>query len=550
MLQIVACNVPKDNDPCTMRKHRYANRYNARYTLNQVDKNPKMRAGLHAIHLCNPQNVPITGTPLKSTYQTMPNTPRNLRHSIEQNPDGFCEELCSAASDSEDHESIKATIKTVGELLAQERDLIEQRKRFSRKTGEAKKQNQDTRPLIARVANLSREVKATAENIDKNLELLRPWLPGEKTSETEIHLPAHLRTGPYDEDPQANSPHQQKVYVTKEFDAGQWQSYVAQHSASTVYHDARWHTLLHSNFRHSPYYLTAIKEDGSICGVLPLIHLKSRVFGSFAVSLPWFNYGGPLADSLAIEEQLLSFADDLSMELECTHFESRETRARPTRQSKQHKVTMILPLPPTDDLLDKQLGSKIRAQVNKTHQAGVSVVFGQTELLDDFYRVFSHNMRDLGTPVYNIGFFRDILTTFSEKAQLAVLYKDNAPLAAGFLIGHSDKLEIPWASSLRKFNHLGVNMYLYRSILRKAIENGYLFFDFGRSSIGASTHRFKKQWGAQEHTLHWTYWLKEKGDLPELNPQNPKYALAINVWRRLPVPIVNLIGPLLVRNLP
>lgn len=480
----------------------------------------------------------------------MSNNDHNFRLSIEQSPEIFCKEMCASIDDKQTKDLIQGTIATIGELLAKERQLIDQRKRLSRKIGEAKKLNNDPEPIIAEVASISKAVKATGVDISKKLELLQSYQPNENTADKESHLPAHLRKRTYSDELQEPKPALPKTRITEDFDSQQWQSYVEAHRSSTVYHDARWHRLLKSNFGHTPYYLSAINEDGDICGVLPLIHLKSRVFGSFSISMPYFNYGGPLADSADVEEQLLSYADQLSAGLDCTHFESRETSARPNRESKQHKVTMILPLPASDELLDKQLGSKIRAQINKTQQLGVAAKFGGVELLADFYRVFSHNMRDLGTPVYSAEFFRDILSTFPEKALLGVVYKDNIPLAAGFMIGHADKLEIPWASSLRKSNHLGVNMYLYRNVLRKAVNDGYEYFDFGRSSIGASTHRFKKQWGAEAHTLHWNYWLKDPGNLPELNPQNPKYALAINVWRRLPVPIVNLIGPLLVRNLP
>jgi FemAB-related protein (PEP-CTERM system-associated) len=278
--------------------------------------------------------------------------------------------------------------------------------------------------------------------------------------------------------------------------------------------------------------------------------LKSLVFGTFTVSTPYFNYGGPLASMPEIEEALLTYAIAHSDTLGCSHMEIRETHARASWRSVQRKVSMILQLPASDEILDEELGSKVRAQVNKAVSNDLHVRFGGMDLLDHFYQVFSHNMRDLGTPVYGKRFFADIIRCFPEAAFIAIVYRYDKPLAAGFLFGYREKLEIPWASSIRSQNHLGANMLMYRSILAEAISRKYEFFDFGRSTINASTYRFKKQWGAKEHPLHWHYWTQNDREVPEINPDNPKYKLVISVWKMLPVFVTRIIGPFIARNLP
>ena len=93
-------------------------------------------------------------------------------------------------------------------------------------------------------------------------------------------------------------------------------------------------------------------------------------------------------------------------------------------------------------------------------------------------------------------------------------------------------------------------MLLYWSVLRLAIERQYRYFDFGRSSRDSGTFRFKQQWGAKPRQLFWNYWLRGNGRLPALNPDNPRYALAINLWRRLPLSVTTWLGPSIVKNLP
>ena len=159
-------------------------------------------------------------------------------------------------------------------------------------------------------------------------------------------------------------------------------------------------------------------------------------------------------------------------------------------------------------------------------------------------------MRDLGTPVYSIRFFQALMKLPELKSRIIIIELDNRPVAAAFLIGYRDMLEIPWASTLRETNTMSINMYLYGKVLEYAIINKYEFFDFGRSSIDSGTYRFKRQWGALPVQNYWHYWLHDNKTLPQLNQANPKYELMVAIWKKLPIGVTNLIGPGIVKNLP
>jgi FemAB-related protein (PEP-CTERM system-associated) len=176
--------------------------------------------------------------------------------------------------------------------------------------------------------------------------------------------------------------------------------------------------------------------------------------------------------------------------------------------------------------------------------------FGRGEFLDDFYVVFARNMRDLGTPVYSRRFFGEVLKTFPGDAYICVVRYQGKPVAGSFLVGYAGRLEAVWSCSLHDYLAMKPNMYLYWRILCFASERKFQYFDFGRSTVDSGTYRFKKQWGAQEVPLHWAYWVREGRSLPELNPENPRYGLAIKLWQRLPVSITKLLGPPLVKRLP
>ena len=320
---------------------------------------------------------------------------------------------------------------------------------------------------------------------------------------------------------------------------------------ATIYHLTDWMILINKTFGHNGYYLYVTDEHGSICGVLPLIHMNSRLFGSFLVSIPYFNYGGIVADSIEIETMLLDKAIDLAKQLGVKHLELREGKTREQiKHVRTDKVNMILNLPDNIAEFEKSLGSKLRSQIKRSMREGFEVSQGGIDRLDDFYKVFSENMRDLGTPVYSKTFFKELLHTFPSQTSIIILKLSGVPVSAAFLLGGHKKLEIPWASSLRKYNKFSPNMLLYWSVLQFAINEEYKQFDFGRSTIDSGTYKFKKQWGAMPLQLYWNYWLSKGVSMPKLNPDNPKYKLAINMWKKLPLVVANFIGPTIVKNLP
>lgn len=340
------------------------------------------------------------------------------------------------------------------------------------------------------------------------------------------------------------------VEAVDDASAAAWDAFVADESGASAYHGYAWRGLVHSVFGHQTLYFAA-RERGKIVGVLPLVRLKSRLFGDFLVSVPYFNYGGVLARSPQACDELLRHAEQAARLMGVSHIELRHREAgQHTWPARTDKVSMLLKLPATPEALQKALPAKLRSQIKRPVREGVTSTFGGEELLDAFYAVFAENMRDLGTPVYPRRFFSAILQTLGDRARIALVHLKDAPVAAALLITHRDTTEIPWASSLRRVNALGVNMYLYWSVLEFAVKQGSAVFDFGRSTLDSGTYRFKKQWGAEPLQLHWHYWLKGGGELPRLNPSNPKYRLAVAAWQKLPLPVANWLGPHLVKNLP
>jgi serine/alanine adding enzyme len=327
--------------------------------------------------------------------------------------------------------------------------------------------------------------------------------------------------------------------------------YVEAREETSIYH--RWGTgsVVERSFGHRYRCLFCERDDGTVAGILPLVHMKSRLFGNLLVSMPFFNYGGVCADDAAGRDLLIAETVRLAEGLGAGHLELRQEKPLGNGfPVKTDKVSMRLPLPGSPEDLWKSLPSKLRSQIRKPQKEGMTARIGRHEEIDGFYEVFSINMTALGTPVYPKRFFRAMLDEFPENTWICSVYAGHKPVASGFLVGFKDRLEIPWASSLRQYNRLSPNMLLYWDCLSFGCGRGYAVFDFGRSTAGGGTYRFKEQWGAAEVPLFWHYWVRGGGSVPDLSPGNPKYKLAIEIWKRLPVSFNRIVGPRIVRSIP
>lgn len=439
------------------------------------------------------------------------------------------------------------------------RVIDDQTRALSREIGQAKKAQQPIESLLvamqaqsARKGDLTRQQADIEAKILQYFELTTP--PNSSGPDTRSDHPARAKliaSALRHPDPEDTSLVDSAISLhVLEDNAPHWNNYVSQHPAATIYHRTEWRQIIWESFGHTSYYLYAKDTQNKTRGILPLVHMKSRLFGNFLVSMPYFNYGGAVADSPAIEARLIGKANRLAQSLGASHVEYRDDIPRQDLAVRTDKVNMILPLPADTDALWDHFTPKLRAQIRKPQRELPEVSFGGTEYLNDFYQVFARNMRDLGTPVYGKDFFYKLLHTFPQQAQLVIIRIQSQPVGAALLIGYKDKLEIPWASTIRDVNHLSINMLLYWEVLSLAIRNGFKYFDFGRSSKDAGTYQFKKQWGAMPKQLYWHYWLAEGEAAPALNPENPKFAAAINLWKRLPVSLTRWIGPHIVKNIP
>jgi serine/alanine adding enzyme len=335
---------------------------------------------------------------------------------------------------------------------------------------------------------------------------------------------------------------------------GQWDDFVRAQAGWTHFHLHGWRSVMQGAMGHDTPYLVALdRPSDKIEGVLPLVRVKSALFGHFLVSVPFLNYGGPLGSPAAIAE-LAAHAAALSTDDGAKVLELRsryDLGAIPDFAVSHRKITVLLDSSGGSDALWKRLSSKLRSQIRRPQKEGVTVRIGADQVRP-FYKVFAHHMRDLGTPVMPRRFFEAVAREFTEDALFAVAYHDDNPIAcgAGFTWGAADnrEFEITWASALRAYNRMSPNMLVYWELMKHVADHGITTFNFGRCTPGGNTHKFKTQWGTVDQPLWWYERRAEGAATP--SEGHGAAARGPELWKRLPLPIANALGPRIIRFIP
>jgi FemAB-related protein (PEP-CTERM system-associated) len=328
-----------------------------------------------------------------------------------------------------------------------------------------------------------------------------------------------------------------------------WNAFVHATPDGSLYHRYEWRAINRS-LGHRSSYLAALDGD-RIAGVLPVVQVKSHLFGNIACSLPFVNYGGPCAENADIERALLEAATGVADRWRADYLELRTKRHLGEQfPTSEHKVSMTVALRPDPEALFATFERTHRKDIRRAYKEGFSTRFGGLELVDDLYAVLSETWRDLGTPIYSKAYLQSVLRAFPDSTFVCVVSAGDDLAAAslqGFQNGTAEGL---WLGTRQKYRQQMAGYVLYWELLKRGCELGLHTFHLGRSTANSTADTFKRKWNAEATQLYWQYVLRTRREIPQLNVMNSKYRLAINTWRKLPLGLTQRIGPMIARSIP
>ncbi len=330
-------------------------------------------------------------------------------------------------------------------------------------------------------------------------------------------------------------------------DFTKWDGFVELAPDATFFHKAGWKRVIERSFGHKTHYLYA-ERSGQIEAILPLSHINSLLFGNTLISTAFCVYGGLVASNNEAAASLRQAAIDLAERLQVDALELRNRQpSAESWPSKELYVTFRKQIDPDPEQNLKAIPRKQRAMVRKGIKAGL-----QSETYSGWQRLFqiySESVRNLGTPVFPAKYFRILREEFADDCDVLMVTHEGRDIAGVMSFYFRDEVLPYYGGSAPAARSLKGNDFMYWELMRRSAESGIRIFDYGRSKIGTGSYSFKKNWGFEPEPLSYEYHLVKSDSIPDINPMNPKYQMFIKLWKKLPLPAANFIGPMLSRSL-
>ena len=329
----------------------------------------------------------------------------------------------------------------------------------------------------------------------------------------------------------------------------QWDAFVDVHPEATFFHKSAWRHVAPAVFGHRAHYLADTDGSGQIRAVLPLVEVKSRLFGHALISNAFTVGGGPLAVSEAARAAIAQRAAALGRELGVDYVELRDTPHALAGWSARDDLyaTFEGPIASGEEENLGQIPRKQRAVLRKAFANGFTSTIDSGT--GNFFDLYAGTMRKHGTPALPRKYFDALKSTFGDACEILTIHHDGKPISSVLSFYFRGRVMPYYTGSHAKARVNGSNDIMYWSVMRRAVDMGCTQFDFGRSKIGTGPYNFKKNWGFEPRPIAHQYHLVKAAALPNLNPTNPKYELFIKAWRNLPQPVANAVSPFISRSL-
>jgi len=290
-------------------------------------------------------------------------------------------------------------------------------------------------------------------------------------------------------------------------------------------------------------------HGGVVTGVLPLVHVKSWLFGSALISTAFCVYGGPLANDAdtATALRAAAVAEMEQLRADRVEFRFRQASGAEWLQVANRYATFRRAIDSDADKNLLAIPRKQRAVIRKTVDGGLVAECDAT--VDRLHRVYGESVRNLGSPVFPKHYFQALMDEFGEQAEILTVLDRGSPVASVLSFLFRDEVLPYYGGGTASARSSGANDFMYWQVMRRAGERGYRLFDFGRSKMGTGAYAFKKNWGFAPEPLIYEFKLRNSNLLPDTSSMNPKLQRYVEAWKRLPLPVTNFVGPRLIRGL-
>ena len=338
------------------------------------------------------------------------------------------------------------------------------------------------------------------------------------------------------------------VNYTQNSRDSEWDEFILRHSVNAM-DLSGWRHTVYNTYGIKSHFLAAV-DTSEIVGALALYEIKHPLFGHYLLTSVFGTEGGLITTDDKVRDYLVHEAKRLADQLGVSYcvIRTRKQELNGFEEDDRYVTAIINVEDGEQAFFEQSIRHQTRKHIRKSLKQNFEVKVGP-QYVDDFHAVLHMHMRDLGSPVHSLSFYKSAIKHLSSHVNFMVVYDGDAPIASSMFFIINDVLVSVQACSLRSYNRKCPNYLLYWSMIQLACKKELKRVDIGRSAVDSNTMAFKRNWNCEFFPLSYNYYLKKGESIPFVHPTNPKYQMLINIWKRLPVQITKVIGPQILKGL-
>ena len=330
------------------------------------------------------------------------------------------------------------------------------------------------------------------------------------------------------------------------------QEYLHNEAESSVFHRLEWHRVIQKTYGHEYNYWVAYAGQ-DIIGVMPAVSVRFPFLGIKMLAMPYqFHSGLPLADNESAKVALLERTIKHASQIRAQYLELRHFCPAPfledmgfTLVDSQLAVTSI----PLHALDEKRIRRNHRRNIRYAREKGVSV--SECNSLDElriFRRLYLAEGRDLGAPQAGWNFFENLHRFANSYYRLYLAWMDGRCIGGLLVLDDGKTVFARYAAySTPEALALHVSNVLYWEAMSTAAQRGCKSYNCGISWQGDSgLIHWKDGWSGTTRPAY-VYVLPLRSEAPQAGAYFEGFHLAKAIWRKLPLPVVDLAGRIVTR---
>lgn len=288
-----------------------------------------------------------------------------------------------------------------------------------------------------------------------------------------------------------------------------------------------------------------IRQDDLWCD---FVLVKSFLFGNRLISLGYLTEGGIEGRESQSQDSLLNEINQLAYQHKVDYIEFRggiKPNVNNIIQRDNIYANFTKDFSDIDNVL-LSIPRKKRADVRHAID-NKDLEFTNSVSIDDFYHLFSIVQHQHGTPIHHKKYYK----SFQDNQNLSQTYgvtHQGKIVAVCMVFFTETELIAYYGASDKNYLHLHIYDLMYYHLMMIAKEKN-LIFNFGRSKYQTGSFRYKELFGFEaKPTTHYIIPISNK-KVPDLRANNPEFSKKIDLWRKMPLWLVNLIGSYILKQI-